>query len=61
MLDKAVRRAPQLRFARLAARAARADRMIKGRLAGDAWDELALLVSELCGHRVLPLTRSMMK
>jgi len=61
MLDKAVRRAPHLRFARLTARAVRADRMIKGRLAGDAWDELALLASELCGHRVLPLTRSMMK
>jgi DNA polymerase-3 subunit delta len=58
-LDKAVRRAPQLRFARLTARAARADRMIKGRLAGDAWDELALLAAELCGRRVLPLTRNL--
>ncbi len=56
-LDKAVRRAPQLRFARLNARAARADRMIKGRLSGDAWDELALLAAELCGHRILSLTR----
>lgn len=56
-LDKAVRRAPQLRFARLTARAVRADRMIKGRLSGDAWDELALLAAELCGQRVLPLTR----
>jgi DNA polymerase III subunit delta len=60
-LDKAVRRAPQLRFARLTARAARADRMIKGRLPGDAWDELALLAAELCGRRILPLTRSMRK
>jgi DNA polymerase-3 subunit delta len=60
-LDKAVRRASQLRFARLTARAVRADRMIKGRLGGDAWDELALLAAELCGQRVLPLTRSMMK
>jgi len=56
-LDRAVRRAPQLRFARLTARASRADRMIKGRLSGDAWDELALLAAELCGQRVLPLTR----
>jgi DNA polymerase III subunit delta len=60
-LDKAVRRAPQLRFARLNARAVRADRMIKGRQSGDAWDELALLAAELCGRRVFPLTRSMLK
>lgn len=57
-LDQAVRRAPQLRFARLTARAVRADRMIKGRMAGDAWGELALLAAELCGRRVLPLTRT---
>jgi len=43
-------RAPRLPFAELAARAVRADRMIKGRLAGDAWDEMALLVAELCGQ-----------
>ena len=43
-------RAPRLPFAALAARAVRADRMIKGRLAGDAWDEMALLVAELCGQ-----------
>jgi hypothetical protein len=24
--------------------------MIKGRLIGDAWDEMALLVTELCGQ-----------
>jgi len=24
--------------------------MIKGRLAGDAWDELALLAAEICGE-----------
>ena len=34
-------------FGALAARAARADRMLKGRLAGDAWDELALLAGNL--------------
>jgi hypothetical protein len=28
--------------------------MIKGRLPGDAWDEMALLVTELCGQ---PLSR----
>jgi DNA polymerase-3 subunit delta len=54
-LDRAVRRAPQLRFGRLAARASRADRMIKGRLNGSPWDELALLAAELCGRSALPL------
>lgn len=57
-LDKAVRRASQLRFARLTARACRADRMIKGRLSGNAWDELALLAAELCGRQTLPLIRT---
>ncbi len=36
--------------AALVARAARADAMAKGRLGGDAWDELALLAAELCGN-----------
>jgi DNA polymerase III subunit delta len=58
-LDKAVRRASQLRFGRMAVRASRADRMIKGRLPGSPWDELALLAAELCGRRVLPLTRNL--
>lgn len=49
-LTKALQRAPRLSFAALAQRAARADRMIKGRLTGDAWDEMALLVAELCGQ-----------
>ena len=39
--------------AALVARAARADAMAKGRLGGDAWDELALLAAELCGNRAL--------
>ena len=47
---KALQRAPRLSFAALAQRAVRADRMIKGRLTGDAWDEMALLVAELCGQ-----------
>lgn len=58
-LDKAVRRSAQLRFGRMAVRAARVDRMIKGRLSGNAWDELALLAGELCGRRLLPLTRNL--
>ena len=52
-LAKALRRAPRLSFTALARRAARADRMIKGRLVGDAWDEMALLVLELCGQPAL--------
>ena len=39
--------------AALVARAARADAMAKGRMGGDAWDELALLAAELCGKRAL--------
>jgi DNA polymerase-3 subunit delta len=49
-LLRGLQRAPRLPFATLAARAVRADRMIKGRVAGDAWDEMALLVVELCGQ-----------
>ena len=52
-LAKAARRAPELPFAALVTRAGRADRMIKGRLPGDAWDEMALLAAQLCGQRVL--------
>jgi len=48
VLAQAARRAPGLSFAMLVQRAARADRMIKGRLAGDAWDEMALLACEMC-------------
>lgn len=53
-LEKARGRIPRLCFARLAQRAQRADRVIKGRLAGNPWDELALLVSELCAQPVMP-------
>ena len=52
------RAGPRLSFARLAARAARADRMAKGLERGDAWDELALLAVELCGLRPLPWLRA---
>jgi len=44
---------PETRFARLAARALRADGLAKGRLSGDAWDELALLVADMCGRPAL--------
>lgn len=60
-LDKAVRRAPRLSFRALNVRAARADRMIKGRLQGDAWDEMALLAADICGRPAVPAPRSMLK
>ncbi len=53
-LEQALRRASRLPFAALAARAARADRMIKGRVGGDAWDELALLAADMCGQPAGP-------
>lgn len=42
---------------RLALRALRADKMLKGRQLGDVWDEIDLLTAELCGVRPLPLQR----
>lgn len=50
-LERARPRASRMPFARLASRALRADRMIKGRLAGDPWDEMTLLCAECCGLR----------
>lgn len=50
--------ATRLPMARLIARAARADRMAKGQLSQDPWDELALLAVEMCGVRTLPLMRA---
>jgi len=47
-LELAARRAPHMAFTDLTARAARTDRVIKGRLAGNAWDELMLLTKALC-------------
>lgn len=52
-LERARPRAARLPYARLASRALRADRMIKGRLGGDPWDELVLLCAEFCGLRPL--------
>ncbi len=54
-VEAARRRAGRLPFARLCSRASRADRVIKGRLRGDAWEELRALTVELCGLRVLPV------
>jgi DNA polymerase III subunit delta len=54
-LETARRRAGKLPYARLAARIARADRMIKGQQGGDAWDEMSLLIVEFSGRRALPL------
>ena len=55
---RAAQTVPRLPFARLTARAGRADRMAKGLASGDPWDELALLAVELCGVRTLPLLRA---
>ncbi len=44
-----------------ALRAARADRMVKGRLTGNAWDEMALLAADICGCPALPAPQSMLK
>lgn len=55
---RAMQSVARLPFARLTARAGRADRMAKGLASGDPWDELALLAVELCGIRTLPLLRT---
>jgi DNA polymerase-3 subunit delta len=60
-LQKGQRRARQLSFRQLAARAARADRMIKGKDVGDAWDEISLLAADLCAQPVLRASHSVLK
>lgn len=60
-LDAAVRRARRLSLRALMLRAARADRMIKGRLGGDPWDEMALLATDLCACHALAPPQSMFK
>ena len=60
-LEQGQRRAPKLHFGRLTARAARADRMIKGRESGNAWDEMALLAMDICARPVMALPRSVVK
>jgi DNA polymerase-3 subunit delta len=56
VLAQALKRAPRLPFATLALRAGRADRMIKGRLTGDAWDEMALFAAHMCGEPAMGLS-----
>ncbi|MDW8260129.1 MAG: hypothetical protein RML32_11870, partial [Gammaproteobacteria bacterium] len=51
--NDALHRRARLPGRRLLERVARADRVIKGRAPGDAWDELALLVADLAGREVL--------
>lgn len=60
-LEKGARRAPRLPFPALTVRASRADRMVKGRLFGDAWDEMALLAADICGRPAIQIPRSMLK
>jgi DNA polymerase III subunit delta len=60
-LEKGSRRASRLPYSALTVRAGRADRMVKGRLPGDAWDEMALLVAEICGHPASPPAQSVLK
>jgi len=60
-LEKGARRASRLPFSALTIRAGRADRMVKGRLLGDAWDEMALLVAEICGNPASPAPQSVLK
>jgi DNA polymerase-3 subunit delta len=60
-LEKGRRRAPHLPYRRLSARAVRADRIIKGREGGDAWDEMALLAVDICARPALSAPRSMLK
>ena len=35
--------------------------MIKGRLQGNAWDEMALLAADICGVPAVPAPQSMFK
>jgi DNA polymerase III subunit delta len=60
-LERGVRRAGRLSFPALAVRAGRADRMVKGRLAGNAWDEIALLAADICGRSPLAAPQSVLK
>lgn len=54
--DLALRRLARIPLARLSFRLMRVDRMLKGRMAGEPWDELAQLAAEFCGLR-MPLLR----
>jgi DNA polymerase III subunit delta len=60
-LDKGLRRAGRLSFPALTVRAGRADRMVKGRLTGNAWDEITLLAADICGRSPLPAPQTVLK
>jgi len=60
-LEKGIRRASRLSFRALTVRAGRADRMVKGRLLGNPWDEMALLAADICGRPALPAPQSVLK
>jgi DNA polymerase-3 subunit delta len=60
-LDKGMRRASRLSFPALSIRAGRADRMVKGRLTGNAWDEMALLAADICGRPAVRAPESVLK
>jgi DNA polymerase III subunit delta len=60
-LEKGARRASRLPYPALAVRAGRADRMVKGRLLGDAWDEMTLLAAEICGIPLLNRPATVLK
>jgi DNA polymerase-3 subunit delta len=60
-LDKGLRRAGRLSFPALTVRAGRADRMVKGRLGGNAWDEITLLAADICGRSPLPAPQTVLK
>jgi DNA polymerase-3 subunit delta len=60
-LEKGARRASRLPYPALAVRAGRADRMVKGRLSGDAWDEMTLLAADICGRSPLRSPLSVLK
>lgn len=56
-LAQGLRRVRDISFDRTTLRRERADRMNKGRLEGDAWEEMALLTAEFCTRALLPLPR----
>jgi DNA polymerase-3 subunit delta len=53
-IAQGLRRVRAVPFARVAQRALRADRVLKGRFYGDVWEEMALLIAEFCIGPVLP-------
>jgi DNA polymerase-3 subunit delta len=54
---RALRGASRPPHPRMLERASRADRMAKGQMEGDAWDELALLTADFCGRPALSIPR----